>query len=105
MRNARLNAMKLVSKVESLNLEDEDESRMAREKAIALAAIDEDPKLAGKPENIKEKMVDGKLRKFFEGLAGLLRDTFLGKRTDEFLEKDGGRAVGVKSGFQEVFNR
>ncbi len=38
-----------------------------------------------------------------EGLAGLLRETFLGKRTDEFLEMDGGRAVGVKSGFQEVF--
>ncbi len=42
---------------------------VAREKAIALAAIDEDPKLASKPDNIKEKMVEGKLRKFFEERA------------------------------------
>ena len=38
-----------------------------------------------------------------EGLVALLRETFLGKRTDEFLEMDGGVAVGVKPSFTDVF--
>ena len=37
-----------------------------KEKNIILAQIKEDPKMAGKPENILEKMVDGKINKFFE---------------------------------------
>ena len=37
---------------------------------------DEDPKLASKPDNIKEKMVSGKLRKFFEERA-LLEQKFV----------------------------
>ena len=49
---------------------------VAREKALALKVIDEDPKLASKPQNIKEKMVDGKLRKFFEERA-LLEQKFV----------------------------
>lgn len=40
-----------------------------REKQIALRAIDENPKDKEKPQNIKEKMVEGKLRKFFEERA------------------------------------
>ena len=38
-----------------------------------------------------------------EGLVALLRETFLGKRTDDFLEMNGGDAVGVKSPFLDVF--
>ena len=37
-----------------------------REKNIILAQIKEDPKNANKPENILEKMVGGKINKFFE---------------------------------------
>ncbi|MBQ2897138.1 MAG: elongation factor Ts [Clostridia bacterium] len=37
-----------------------------KEKNIILAQIKEDPKMANKPENILEKMVDGKINKFFE---------------------------------------
>lgn len=37
-----------------------------KEKSIILAQIKEDPKNANKPENILEKMVDGKINKFFE---------------------------------------
>ncbi len=47
-----------------------------REKAIALRQIDENPKDAAKPQNIKEKMVEGKLRKFFEERA-LLEQKFV----------------------------
>jgi elongation factor Ts len=52
------------------------EDLVAREKAVALASIDEDPKNAAKPDNIKEKMVEGKLRKFFEERA-LLEQKFV----------------------------
>ncbi len=37
-----------------------------REKGFIIAQIKEDPKNAKKPENIIEKMVDGKINKFFE---------------------------------------
>jgi len=37
-----------------------------KEKSIILAQIKEDPKNASKPENILEKMVEGKINKFFE---------------------------------------
>ena len=37
-----------------------------KEKGIILAQIKEDPKNANKPENILEKMVEGKINKFFE---------------------------------------
>lgn len=40
-----------------------------RERAVALKTIDEDPKMSSKPDEIKQKMVDGKLRKFFEERA------------------------------------
>ena len=39
---------------------------IANEKNIIIAQIKEDPKNANKPENILEKMVDGKINKFFE---------------------------------------
>ncbi|MBR5156235.1 MAG: elongation factor Ts [Clostridia bacterium] len=42
------------------------EADVEHEKRIILAQIKEDPKNANKPENILEKMVGGKINKFFE---------------------------------------
>lgn len=39
---------------------------VARERAVYLQAIDENPADAKKPANIKEKMVEGKMRRFYE---------------------------------------
>ena len=41
-------------------------SDVEKEKSIIVAQIKEDPKNANKPEQIIEKMVDGKINKFFE---------------------------------------
>ena len=46
------------------------------EKGIILAQIKEDPKNASKPENILEKMVEGKINKFFEETC-LLQQKFV----------------------------
>jgi elongation factor Ts len=40
--------------------------RIAREKAVLAEQIKEDPKAQGKPDQVIEKMLDGRLRKFFE---------------------------------------
>lgn len=42
------------------------EADVEKEKSIIIAQIKEDPKNANKPENILEKMVGGKINKFFE---------------------------------------
>ena len=42
------------------------EDVLAEEKKIALALMDADPKMAGKPEAVKEKIVMGKMNKFYE---------------------------------------
>ena len=42
------------------------EDVLAEEKKIALALMDQDPKMAGKPDNVKEKIVAGKMNKFYE---------------------------------------
>ena len=42
------------------------EEILAEEKKIALALMDADPKMAGKPEAVKEKIVMGKMNKFYE---------------------------------------
>ena len=39
---------------------------LAEEKKIALALMDQDPKMAGKPDAVKEKIVAGKMNKFYE---------------------------------------
>ena len=39
---------------------------LAEEKKIALALMDTDPKMASKPETVKEKIVMGKMNKFYE---------------------------------------
>ena len=55
------------------------------EKRIIMAQIKEDPKNANKPENIIEKMVDGKINKFFEQNC-LLQQEFV-KDSDQKVEK------------------
>ena len=42
------------------------EADLAHEKEVQLALIKNDPKNASKPENILEKMIEGKMKKFFE---------------------------------------
>ena len=42
------------------------EDVLAEEKKIALALMDQDPKMASKPQQVKEKIVMGKLNKFYE---------------------------------------
>ena len=41
------------------------EDVLAEEKRIMLAQMDNDPKMAGKPAQVKEKIVEGKLNKFY----------------------------------------
>ena len=52
--------------VEYLNREAVPASRIAEEREIIMTQINNDEKNAKKPEQIKEKMVDGKIGKFFE---------------------------------------
>lgn len=40
--------------------------RVEREKAVIAEQIKEDPKAAGKPQQVLDKMLDGRLRKFYE---------------------------------------
>ena len=42
------------------------EQVLDEEKRIALALMDQDPKMASKPQQVKEKIVHGKLNKFYE---------------------------------------
>lgn len=42
------------------------EDVLAEEKKIALALMDQDPKMASKPQQVKEKIAAGKLNKFYE---------------------------------------
>ena len=38
---------------------------IAHEKEIAMAQLDEDPKMAGKPEQVKAKIIEGKIKKYY----------------------------------------
>ena len=61
------------------------------EKGIILAQIKEDPKNASKPENILEKMVEGKINKFFEESC-LLQQKFVKDdkvSVEKYLEANG----------------
>ena len=42
------------------------EDVLAEEKKVALALMDNDPKMASKPQQVKEKIVMGKMNKFYE---------------------------------------
>lgn len=50
--------------------------RIERERAIILEQVKEDPKLAGKPQNVLDGAVNGKLRKILEELV-LLKQKFV----------------------------
>ena len=45
---------------------DDTEDVLEEEKKIALALMDQDPKMASKPQQVKEKIVLGKMNKFYE---------------------------------------
>ncbi|HWA00849.1 MAG TPA: translation elongation factor Ts [Caulobacterales bacterium] len=50
--------------------------RVEREKAVLLEQIKEDPKAQGKPQQVLDKMLEGRLRKFFEESV-LLKQAFV----------------------------
>ncbi len=52
-----------------------------KEKAINLAQMNEDPKMANKPEQVKAKIIEGKIKKYFTEVC-LLDQTFV--RSDLF---------------------
>ncbi len=52
-----------------------------KEKAINLAQMNEDPKMASKPEQVKAKIIEGKIKKYFTEVC-LLDQTFV--RSDLF---------------------
>ncbi len=52
-----------------------------KEKAINLAQMNEDPKMASKPEQVKAKIIEGKIKKFYSEVC-LLDQTFV--RSDLF---------------------
>ncbi len=70
--------------------------RIAREKAVLVEQIKEDPKAQGKPEQVIEKMLDGRLRKFFEESV-LLKQAFVfnPEQTVEAAVKDAAKAAGA----------
>ena len=52
-----------------------------KEKAINLAQMNEDPKMASKPDQVKAKIIEGKIKKYFSEVC-LLEQTFV--RSDLF---------------------
>ncbi|MEQ1616811.1 MAG: translation elongation factor Ts [Terricaulis sp.] len=50
--------------------------RVEREKAVLLEQLKEDPKAQGKPQQVLDKMLEGRLRKFFEESV-LLKQAFV----------------------------
>ena len=71
------------------------EDLVKREKAVYQAQIDENEKDRNKPENIKEKMIEGRLRKFYEERA-LLEQKFVrdGDKTITQLLQAKGKELG-----------
>ena len=73
------------------------------EKKIMLAQMDNDPKMAAKPAQVKEKIVDGKLNKFYSENC-LLQQTFVkdGDMTVEKYMNDTAKALGGKVEFVDA---
>ncbi len=70
--------------------------RIAREKSILTEQIKQDPKAVGKPDNVIEKMMEGRLRKFFEESV-LLKQAFV-LNPDQSVEAavtEAGKAAGA----------
>jgi elongation factor Ts len=70
--------------------------RVEREKAILIEQVKEDPKAAGKPAQVIEKMLEGRLRKFFEESV-LLKQAFVHApdQTVDAAVKDAAKAAGA----------
>ncbi len=73
------------------------------EKKIMLAQMDNDPKMAGKPEQVKEKIVLGKLNKFYSENC-LLQQSFVkdGDVTVEQYMNNAAKALGGKVEFVDA---
>ncbi len=60
----------------ALTERDIDADRVEREKAVLLEQLKEDPKAQGKPQQVLDKMIEGRMRKFFEESV-LLKQAFV----------------------------
>ncbi len=86
----------------ALNEADIPADRVEREKAVLLDQIKEDPKAVGKPQQVLDKMLEGRMRKFFEESV-LTKQAFV-MNPDETVEaavkgaeKDVGAPIVIKS--------
>jgi elongation factor Ts len=68
----------------ALNETDIPADRIEREKSVLLDQIKEDPKAQGKPQQVLDKMLEGRMRKFFEESV-LVKQTFI-MNPDETVE-------------------
>jgi elongation factor Ts len=70
--------------------------RVDREKAVLVEQIKEDPKAQGKPDQVIEKMLEGRLRKFFEESV-LLKQAFVmnPEQTVEAAAAEAAKAAGA----------
>ncbi len=78
---------------ESVSVDDLDPAAVERERSVLV----EQARESGKPENIIEKMVEGRLRKFYEEVV-LQQQTWVhdGERTVAKVLEDAGREVGAE---------
>ncbi len=78
-----------------LNKESVPEADVEHEKSIIIAQIKEDPKNASKPDNIIEKMVGGKINKFFDQNCLLLQEFVKNPdlKVGQYLESKGVKLV------------
>ncbi len=70
--------------------------RIEREKSILVEQIKQDPKAAGKPQQVIDKMLEGRLRKFMEEVV-LVKQAFVHNpdQTVEAALKEGEKAIGA----------
>ncbi len=70
--------------------------RVERERAVLLEQIKEDPKAQGKPQQVLDKMIEGRMRKFFEESV-LLKQAFVlnPDQTVEAAVADAAKAAGA----------
>ncbi len=70
--------------------------RVERERTVLLEQIKEDPKAQGKPQQVLDKMLEGRMRKFFEELV-LTKQAFVlnPDQTVEAAVKDAEKAAGA----------
>jgi elongation factor Ts len=80
----------------ALNESDIPADRVEREKAVLLDQIKEDPKAQGKPQQVLDKMLEGRMRKFFEESV-LVKQTFIMNpdQTVEAAVKDAEKEAGA----------